>query len=725
MALVLGTAALTLLGCTGSDNDNNASVSENSMQGDTQKTAGSAASREPYAVKTVLKEYTTADPNRGVVAYGRYTELIVEDGAPDTLKREAAKCNKRAEESVKMRADAAAADTLGEDTLNNETGNDDAAPLDAQIDEADLEYVKFAYIVTVTRADDTAFGFLETELETGISTKRGVMNASEYASRFYGHTFETETGEEIQLSDIVDDEKKLQPALQEALYLRYGIRDLARTEPSDYAWTADALGISFCFHSEAVSNEKRTEAEDYSGTAVMVSIPYTALDGKKSAFLADVPDEYIARMECETVYDLPHGDMSVMITEKDGDVVLRRMPDQGQTEDLIIEYADKDSAYYIIRSGNGFYLFRERIGYQEGFFYDFSRPDGGFGRFAYNTAQYFDSYLREIGLAFAYNPRCVHMCEKKRSFGKASYDASSFIPNGHYSFPDQSDGRYKLFMLIDDSLSIDSYNLACRLLEDFTAVKLDEKGNEAGEITIKAGRAMTFETVSGEGKLYLAPPERSNSNREFIYECRLSDGTRVRFVSAYESTIFTNGAYMNRFTEPVSLWEAQFDIEPEAKEAFTVNIGGKEYPVIPDYSQKDHVGEVIDFGDDIWWQAEGYVGKYVITEKDKEEMKEEYFTQDAVSHTEGTAVLEISEDGHAVLDYFGVLFEGDLPKERRYHTDFVIRMDSPEQNRSFQVSLREGEYHSVPEKIELYSEGLPATNEPSKVPPLSVYLTKV
>ena len=52
-------------------------------------------------------------------------------------------------------------------------------------------------------------------------------------------------------------------------------------------------------------------------------------------------------------------------------------------------------------------------------------------------------------------------------------------------------------------------------------------------------------------------------------------------------------------------------------------------------------------------------------------------------------------------------------------------MESETERRTFQIILREGKSHSVPTKIEFYSEGLPATNEPSKVPPISVYMTRI
>ena len=572
----------------------------------------------------------------------------------------------------------------------------------------------------MTRADQTAFSFLETEF-----TMNGGRGSSDIVYRFRGMTCDTESGEEIALADLVGDEEACSGLLREALSSKYGITDLAATEPSAYAWTADALGVRFYFHSEAVSAEKLWELKEYSPRAVTVGLPYAGLTGKKAEALSAVPESYIAMMDKETEYDLPHGDMTVQLTGTDDAVSIRIRKDSGETSDLQIEYADRQSDFYMIRAEGGFYLFRERIGYQEGFFYDFSKPDGGFGRFAYNTCQYFDSFMREIRLAVPYNPYYVHMAEIRRSFGETSYDSSSFVPHGHYAFPNDPGARYKRFLLTDGSLQIDTYNVACRLLEDFTAMGVDAESNETGEVTVQAGRTLFFESVTGEAARYDDPPKRSYYHPS-VYVCRLTDGSRIRFESSGESTVYVGDkGYMNRFTEPISLGEAQLEAEPAPAETFRVRIGGKDYPLIPDYSKPDHTGEEIDFGEDIWWQVEGYTGRYVCTEEDLQDMQGAYFTQEALSDPENKTELVIGKDGQVAFTCNGETFTGSLPKKRYYRTNVYIAMESETAYRTFHIRLREGEYHSVPGKIEFYSEGEPATNEPSKVPPIAVYLTHV
>ena len=271
-------------------------------------------------------------------------------------------------------------------------------------------------------------------------------------------------------------------------------------------------------------------------------------------------------------------------------------------------------------------------------------------------------------------------------------------------------------------LQIDTGNTAYRLLEDMTAMEIDEQGKALGNITIKAGSAIVFESVVGESKKYQISPQRRDQGSDYIYDCRLADGRKVRIISEYESEVFVNGAQFNRFTKPISLAEALFDIIPPKAEVFTAWIGDRYYPVIQDYSKANHYGEEIDFGNDIWWQVEEYAGRYEISDEDLVDMKN---TADFNSQIEKKdSVLMISKDGKVRFEYFGKIYEGELPKERYYGVNATIKLKSGYEYRSFDVILRDTEVHDAPSKIWFYSEGMPATNKPSEQPPISVYLTK-
>ncbi|RRD94536.1 hypothetical protein EII17_07750 [Clostridiales bacterium COT073_COT-073] len=660
---------------------------------------------KPYAVTTVLKESSAVNPDTGTGIYVRYTVLTVADDAPETFKNAITACNRRAEEAAGKRMRSISSQ-LSATVLQEKTEN--------------YRFDTYAYIVAVARADSTAFSILETEYETVFGD---TWYGKKVVYKLNGRTFDTASGKEISLSELVADEKVISERLKKALQTQYGISGLASIEPSDYAWTADAFGIRFYFNSDAAAKKKHEEIGDYSNKVITVAFPYDSLDGLVAATLADVPEDYIARLDRENIYKLPHGNLSVMLTKSDKDIFIRMIPDKGEESSLRIEYADDKSDFYIIRSLGGIYLFREYIPYQDGFFYDFSNPDGGFGRFKYNISQYFDSFMNEIGLALPYNPFCVHMSEIHRYFGERSQRDSFFVPSGHYYFPDKTEGDYKRFVLIDGVLQIDTCNTACRLLEDMTAMEIDEQGKELGNITIKAGSAIVFESAIGESEKYQTPFQRWDRESGYIYDCRLADGRKVRITSEYEGEVFVNGIFLNRFTKPVSLAEARFDIIPPKEEVFTVRIGNKDYPVIPDYSKPDHYGEEIDFGDDIWWQVEEYVGQYEISDEDLVEMKNSIGFNPKIEKKD--AMLMISEDGKVRFEYYGKVYEGELPKERYYGVNVAIKLKSGYESRSFEIILRDTQVHDAPSKITFYSSGLPATNKPSEQPPLSVYLTKI
>lgn len=661
--------------------------------------------QKPYAVKTVLKENSVVDPDTGTGIYTRYTELTAEEDAPETFRKAIAECNRRAEEAARRRM-LSVPSALSVKALQEKS--------------EDYRFETYAYIVTITRADPAAFSILETEYESGLSD---AMKEWELSCRFHGGTFDTTSGEEIPLSALAADEKTLSEMLKKALKTKYGISDLAGTEPSDCSWTTDALGLRFYFHSDAVSKEKRREIGDYSNNAVTVALPYDGFEGSAVGKLLEVPEAYIARIDRETVYKLPHGDLSIMLTKNDAGIFIRMMPDNGPETGLRIEYADASSDFYIIRSRGDFYLFREEMGDQAGFFYDFSQPDGGYGRFKYHISQYFDSFMREIGLALPYNPYCVHMCEVRRSFGKTPSDASSFVPNGHYFFPDDTNSLYKHFALIDDTLRIETLNTGCRLLEDMVAEEIDAQGQKLGDIKIKAGAAVVFESVSGEAGRYQDSYRRSRQEAGYMYNGRLADGRKIRIHSDSEYEISVNGMYLTRVSEPVSLAEARIDITPPEAEVFTVRIGRKAYPLIPDYSKIDHIGEEIDFGEDIWWRVEGYVGRYEMTDRDISEMKDGGLIGGSDGDTNGI-LLQIDKDGKVRFDYYGSVYEGTMPDKRYYGQSAVVPLKFKYETRTFAILLRNGRNHEAPSRIQFYSEGLPATNEPSRQPPIRVYLTK-
>ena len=138
----------------------------NTTQGGNTALANADGEMAPYAVKTVLREMTSADPEKGIGVYGRYTELSAEGEVPEALSKALAEANARAKESVETRAAA----FLAENSFP-------AAEKDSDTQDADTQdrfrYRNISYIVNVTRADKALFSILETEMDSGIGNAPG------------------------------------------------------------------------------------------------------------------------------------------------------------------------------------------------------------------------------------------------------------------------------------------------------------------------------------------------------------------------------------------------------------------------------------------------------------------------------------------------------------------------------------------------------------------------
>ena len=692
-----------------------------------------------YAVRTTLKELTSVDPDKGIGVYGRYTELTASGDVPEALSRALAEVNARAKETVETRAARFLAENKYPAAAQSASGSSDDG---SDSGSADGRYRcrNISYIVNVTRADEFLFSILETEWESGIGSAEGEQLDPVKNCFFHSAVYDTKSGNALSLSDFLKDPGSLPVRLNDALKNKYASDGLyaagtngagangssgangtggngagAKETP---AWTADYLGLRFYLDGAMVPEEKRDELGLYSGEAVHVSIPYTALDGPLSETAAAAPESFIAQIEKNTEYALPHDKRTIRV-EKAADssgseayrIVIREDKDE---KAWWLEHAGDASAFYVFRSQGGYYFYRLEEREDLGYVYSFASPDGGFDRFANQNAQCFDSFLNELSLAVPSNPDCVHMRERARKFmDPVPGFKTSFTPNGHYAFlPEAGRGRKWLhFSLIDDTLSLDSGNVGCRLLHELTAAELDENGNEGGKVVIPAGEVLHFLRVSGESELYYyMSPQYSmyqSGVRDYLYDCVLSDGRPVRLVTRYESSLFVDDMYLDRIGEPVMLGAVQKDKtgHDEVPEHF-VEIGGKKYKLIRDLSLRSEVGEEIDFGSDIWWKVERYTGTFTAENEDAE--------------------LILSPDGNAVFTYEGRAFTGKLPEKRYYRDNVYIYMESGYEHRTFQIIVEDKLPPHDPsfKKIRFYSEGLPATNEPSKVPPIEVELVR-
>ena len=667
--------------------------------------AGREGAPETYEVRTALKELFSADPEKGIGVYGRYTELSAEGEVPEAFSRVLAEANARAKESVEERAER----FLSENGYPPVSGNPDAAER--------FRYRNISYIVNVTRADENLFSILETEMEAGIGDAAGERIDAAKSCVFHSSVYETKSGRLLALSDFLKDPGSLPERLNGALKNKYASDGLYINGGETPAWTADYLGLRFYFDGSMIPEEKRRNLVQDSRKAVHVSIPYSALDGPLADTAAQTPEHFIAQLEKNTEYALPH-DGRVIRVEKAADspvngdyrIVIRS---GGNEKAWWLEYSDDASDYYVFRAQDGYYFYRLEDVMDRAYVYNFASPDGGYDRFENQNAQCFDSYLHELYLAVPYDPACVHMRERARKFmDAASGLTTTYAPNGHYSFlPERGRGRTWLhFALIDDVLALDSRNVGCRLLHDLNAEELDGEGNESGETVIPAGEVLRFLCVDGESELYYYMSAKYNEyrsgSRDYRYDCELSDGRKVRLVTRYEDSFFADGMYLDRIGEPVTLGAARYEAGLGEVPDHYVEIGGKKYKLIRDLSLRTESGEEIDFGGDVWWKVENYVGSF--------------------SSESGDAKLEISENGDVCFDYQGRQFVGKLPEKRYYRSDAAVYMEAGYERRTFRIIVQDRLSAHDPSfrRIRFYSEGLPATNEPSKVPPIEAELIR-
>lgn len=692
-----GLAVMVMFSCVSKQTDTKKSVQNNQDLYHQENAA--------FAVKTTLKEMTEVDPEKGIGVYGRYTELTAEGNVPESLSRILAQVNERAKETVEAGA---------KRFLNNNS----YPAVKGSVVTKRYRYHNISCIVNVTRADETLFSILETEMESGIGGLAGEETDALKSCVFHSSVYDTRSGKVLTLADFLQNPDSLKALVNEALSNKYACEALYKgSDDKIPAWTADYFGLRIYFDGAMVPEENRQESGLNLYQAVHVSIPYTALDGPVADDAAKTPESFIAQIEKNIEYALPYDRRNILVEKAADDsgreayrIVIRT---DGNEEAWWLEYADDNSDYYVFRAQGNYYFYRLDALQDRAYVYNFAAPDGGYGRFENQNAQCFDSLLQELKLAVPYNPACAHMREGSRKvMDSAAGLNTSFVPHGHYSFlPEPGRGRTWLhFSLIDDSLALDSRNTGCRLLHEISVMVPGESGKEGAKIVIPTGEILRFVRVDGEGELYYYLSHQfsmyQSGVRDYRYDCVLSDGRQVSIITRYETDIFVDGMYLNRIAEPVTLGAAQYEAGLGTLPDHFVEIAGKAYPLIRNLSLKSEHGEEIDFGGDSWWKVENYTGTF--------------------SSEEGDAKLVISENGTVDFEYGGKEFTGTLPEKRFYCDTVGVYMEAGNARRSFRIIIEDNLPPHDPsfDRICFYSEGEPATNGPSGVLPVKVQLIR-
>lgn len=96
---------------------------------------------------------------------------------------------------------------------------------------------------------------------------------------------------------------------------------------------------------------------------------------------------------------------------------------------------------------------------------------------------------------------------------------------------------------------------------------------------------------------------------------------------------------------------------------FTVEIAGKTYSTVRGTGNSVGTGAVIDFGDDKWWEVEGFVGEYALTDPGRK-VSEELLGEN--NDDLKNVTLSLRPDGAVTFTVDDKVYEGTCDAERKY-----------------------------------------------------------
>lgn len=137
-----------------------------------------------------------------------------------------------------------------------------------------------------------------------------------------------------------------------------------------------------------------------------------------------------------------------------------------------------------------------------------------------------------------------------------------------------------------------------------------------------------------------------------------TNGVSMKYrVDGREKNIKLNEENDKAFNDIISIYAVDnYEIKPKE-----VTIHGKKYKTVRGTGNFVGTGALIDFNGENWWEVEGYVGHYELTEKAKKEYPDE-------NMLDAEVILDINKDGSLVLVIDGETFTEQASSERRYGT---------------------------------------------------------
>lgn len=728
--------ALCLAGCASGGNtsgaanstivfpSNESAVSSDSAGAITRKDVTNVEQLQVQATRQELAE-VSADANKG--AYGEYTDIEIQSDGYDALTTALEARNKQAATVIADKVHSHVDDSNSQATIASHLMDVLLGGVDKSVEA--IDFINFLSAGTVTRADNVLTCVLESE--------GSQLDGWGDKVSFSSHVYDSQTGAELTLEDLVTDTSQLPAIIDEAMHQKYCFEnvfeegeDVAQivrgklenpAEHGELAWTADYLGMKFYFNSSDLKH-----ADWYHG--MYVSVPYAEHPELFAEECAVLPDDFIAQLEYAVAYELP-GD------SQGRSVRIMRTHREGATLGLLGTSPSSTSSgagwTFTVQVGTGTGDAFEPTGEAANspWFYDMFRQDYmpclvrvngayylyGFGdrnSDDYVTAVYAlddgngqPKLLKEITEGFVVqptythwsfpcNPAAVTMAERDclASYDRILFERACAI-----------DSATGLPVPAADSYSAHTVNQAYKMRIDVNGVLLED-GQESGAVTIEEGAVCFLEA----GK----PDDH--------YDMRLEDDRLVRLKADGKYRIddhYTNDV----FAMVPAATAADTRVETGPRER-TVWHHGQNVRLVPETGNVVGTGAIIDYGDTPWWIAEEFVGTWVMTEDDRQLITEWY--SDGNPPDDGK--LEIREDGTFTMTFGGISYEGTLNETRGFSVYAGASMSPVDGDYIQEVSFdytSESESDKSWSHIRFFAESLPYPMSES-APGFQCYLTR-
>ncbi len=625
------------------------------------------ANVEQLQVHVIRNTYAEVGDETGHGGYGEYTEVTLESEGYDALAAALDERNKRAATT--------AVDTVHDHANDpNAQATTDSHAMDVLLGGVDntvqaIDFINFISQGIVTRADSN----LTCLLETRVSEIDGWGKKMFFSS----HVYDSATGAELALGDLVTDPAQLPELVSAALHEKYCFdgmfeegEDAAQVVRGKLenpeangalAWTADYLGMKFYFDSADFKH-----ADMYQG--MYVSLPY----GEHPELFADAckatPDDFIAQLEYGKAYELP-GD-----TQGRSVRVTRVHDDDARPQGLLGTSPNSSnatagwtfSAQVGTGIGDAFALSGEAS--SSPWFYDMFRQDYmpslvhadgawyvyGFGdrnSDNYPTAVFklddepaliaefeegFTPSAPYTTWAFPCNPAAVTLADRDclASYDRILFERACSI-DGATGLPSPSPESYRAHTV----------NQAYKMRMGVNGTLIGEDGQPGEEAAIDEGSVCVLES----------------GLRYNFYDMRLEDGRLVR-LECDPQTRKIDEHYTADIMSMVPAFTAAITTIESGPRQRTIWQHGREVPLVPETGNIVGTGAILDYGDTAWWVAEEFVGAWAMTEEDRALIAEWY--SDGNPPDDGA--LEIREDGTFTMTFAGRTYEGVLDKKRGY-----------------------------------------------------------